>query len=490
MKFFFTAILFLILPFTQLLSQSNYVGSGIALSFDGSTGNYADLDDVYNDLAFPLTFEAWVNPADYESPYSAVFASDNNSSGSYYGFYIRFDNAGKLIFEIGTGSGAGETSRNGRMTTTVVLTNEWTHIAVVANSASDVGFYFNGVEQPTTYSDGDGSASSLIHNSNHAAIGRQTTPFDTHNFIGEIDEVRLWDISRTESEIQTNMCKKLSGVESGLIGYWIVDESYSDLSLIDQSSTGNDGTLYGDMDRITSGAPIGNESIYVYTDSWTGLSLTLNSLGGDKLSILKIANNPHGVHVYRVDDYPYNTDGLDEAYTPYYYGVFSADDLTDVKYGLIYKYSFSNGVVNEYNESDAFLYERFDGAEESWSNLFALQNFSANKLVKKTNVNRKEIIFGIDYQHGTKGLEEPGTLDFLNVYPNPTSDNIYLELNDENALPYSYILYDVTGRIVYSKNEVSNLKEGINVQNLADGIYLLSIQHEDQFYNKKIIVQK
>ncbi|MBK6731187.1 MAG: hypothetical protein IPG60_09560 [Bacteroidetes bacterium] len=41
MKFFFTAILFLILPFTQLLSQSNYVGSGIALSFDGSTGNYA-----------------------------------------------------------------------------------------------------------------------------------------------------------------------------------------------------------------------------------------------------------------------------------------------------------------------------------------------------------------------------------------------------------------------------------------------------------------
>lgn len=396
MKFFFTAILFLILPFTQLLSQSNYVGSGVALSFDGSTGNYADLDDVYNDLAFPITFEAWVNPADYESPYSAVFASDNSSYGSYYGFYIRFDNAGKLIFEIGTGSGAGITSRKGKRTNTKVPKNEWTHIAVVANSVTDINFYFNGVAQSTTNSDGNGSVTSIVHNGNHAAIGRQTTPFDTHNFIGEIDEVRLWDISRTESEIRINMCKKLSGVESGLIGYWIVDESYSDLNLIDQSSTGNDGTLYGDVERITSGAPIGNASIYIYSESWLGVSLSLTSFGGDKLTVSNIKNNPYGVHVYRVDAYPYYVSGLGVYYTNYYYGVFGANDLTEFKFFLFYKYSFDNGVVNLINEPDAKLYYRDTGADEIWNISSAYLDLFSNRFIKKVNLNRKEFIFGIN----------------------------------------------------------------------------------------------
>ena len=85
-------------------SQSNFVGSGLALNFDGNSDNYYDLGDNYNTLNFPLTFEAWVNQSEY-SLYTPVFASDSYTSGNYYGFYIRFDPVGKLIFEIGNGVG-------------------------------------------------------------------------------------------------------------------------------------------------------------------------------------------------------------------------------------------------------------------------------------------------------------------------------------------------------------------------------------------------
>lgn len=43
-------------------AQSNYIGSGICLDFPEEPDNYVDLGDVYNDLDFPLTFEAWVYP--------------------------------------------------------------------------------------------------------------------------------------------------------------------------------------------------------------------------------------------------------------------------------------------------------------------------------------------------------------------------------------------------------------------------------------------
>ena len=42
---------------------------------------------------------------------------------------------------------------------------------------------------------------------------------------GLIDEVRLWNIAHSQSEIQANMNKTLNGNESGLVGYWPLDEA-------------------------------------------------------------------------------------------------------------------------------------------------------------------------------------------------------------------------------------------------------------------------
>jgi parallel beta-helix repeat protein len=69
----------------------------------------------------------------------------------------------------------------------------------------------------------------------------QYTP-DTFN--GLIDEVRIWNIARTQEDIQKNMNQPIENPEllENLVGYWNFDSGTAD----DLSQYGNDGTLQGD----------------------------------------------------------------------------------------------------------------------------------------------------------------------------------------------------------------------------------------------------
>ena len=56
-------------------------------------------------------------------------------------------------------------------------------------------------------------------------------------FHGQIDELRIWNVSRTEEDIQATMKTTLAGDETGLIGYWNFDDGTAN----DLSKNGNDG---------------------------------------------------------------------------------------------------------------------------------------------------------------------------------------------------------------------------------------------------------
>jgi hypothetical protein len=61
-------------------------------------------------------------------------------------------------------------------------------------------------------------------------------------FLGRIDEVRLWDAVRAGEEIQENMNEYLNGDETGLVGYWSMNEGSGD-AISDMSVYGNDGLV-------------------------------------------------------------------------------------------------------------------------------------------------------------------------------------------------------------------------------------------------------
>lgn len=43
-------------------------------------------------------------------------------------------------------------------------------------------------------------------------------------YTGDLDEVRVWNTTRTAAEIQSNRWKRIAGNETGLVGYWRLDD--------------------------------------------------------------------------------------------------------------------------------------------------------------------------------------------------------------------------------------------------------------------------
>jgi len=488
MKFKILAIIAVISSFHSVgFSQSNSVGSGIAADVTAGGGEYIDLGDVYNTLDFPVSVEAWVYPTSYDS-YSSIISTDNGNVGSYYGFWFRFNSLGNLIFEIGDGSGSGGSDRRGKKTINVVSINKWSHVAVVANSITDITFYINGQEQTEVSTDGSSTVTNILHSANLASLCRQVTPSAEHYYHGKIDEVRLWNISLTELNLRGYMCKKLSGLEAGLLGYWKFDESYLGVSVSDHTVPAENGTLVGAITKITSGAPIGDVSMHTYAATYTGVTMNLNSPGGDIIKVNQIKNLPFGVQLYRVDENPYLTGGLG-LHTNYYFGVFTADNAVAAKYSINYIYSYDNGVVDSFNEIGSKIYRRTDGSVPTWSNLSATLDTAANKLIRKNIATRNEFIFNYKANAKWSNIDlnlERGTAEF-NIYPQPASDVLNLECELEISL---VSIYNMDGQIVYAIEAGNNgTSISISVLNLPNGNYVVFAKLSNgSVASKKIVI--
>ncbi len=142
-----------------------------------------------------------------------------------------------------------------------------------------------------------------------------------------MDELRVWNYALTENQVRQTMCKKLTGQEPGLIGYWTFDETTGNI-LNDKSLKHFNGLLKGNPKRVFSGAPVGDQSVFTYTNTWTGKSLSL--IDNDyKIAVDNIRGNPEGIHLYSVNSIPSQTAGLNlsDINEPYF-GVFVAMGLT------------------------------------------------------------------------------------------------------------------------------------------------------------------
>jgi len=74
-------------------------------------------------------------------------------------------------------------------------------------------------------------------------LTQQGTYFSYQYFRGLIDEVRVWNVGRTQSEIKATMNTVLSGGEPGLVYYWRFDEGKG--LLVESLAFASYGTLGG-----------------------------------------------------------------------------------------------------------------------------------------------------------------------------------------------------------------------------------------------------
>lgn len=83
------------------------------------------------------------------------------------------------------------------------------------------------------------------------------------------------------------------------------------------------------------------------------------------------------------------------------------------------------------------------------------------------------------------GINQIASTDIhMTIYPNPTSDQFFIDANTTDKLNVD--LYDVNGRHLFSKN-VSD-KSSIDVTYLNEGIYTLTIKTADRVTNKKLVI--
>jgi len=205
---------------------------GRALAFDGG-GDYVDLPD--QSLADDFTFEAWVK-LEGDPP----AASDGVVASSSLTAHMNFGGGSARLFNGST---------NAVVANTPAILDTWTHYTIT-RSGTSMKIYTNGLP------DGLGTWSGVFE---VAVLGRSVAGF----LDGELDEVRLWDVARSDAEVLSNYDRTVATNSPGLISCWRFDDSFVDQSVRDFSGALQHGTLgvdalaaADDPDRIASSAPV------------------------------------------------------------------------------------------------------------------------------------------------------------------------------------------------------------------------------------------
>ncbi|HEY6625606.1 MAG TPA: LamG-like jellyroll fold domain-containing protein, partial [Ignavibacteriaceae bacterium] len=193
--------------------------NGYALQFDGTDdrldcGNGSSLQITGN----KITLEAWINVNAFKSqPFAgSVIVKDQGSNSS--GYMIRCGGNGIINFNIGNGSWHEiSTPENS------VQLNQWHHVAATYDGTA-MKIFIDGelaAQSNAAFTIGNANNSNLLIGESPGYPGRV--------FNGKIDEIRIWNIARSQSQIQNTMNTILSSEyyttsDSGLAGYWRLDE--------------------------------------------------------------------------------------------------------------------------------------------------------------------------------------------------------------------------------------------------------------------------
>jgi hypothetical protein len=229
-------------PWGQQSGAVNHVGVNISpggapknfamlLPTPGVNTNYVAIPHQASMVGFNnLTIEAWMKPG------STAGANTVLNKGG-----ISFD------YQLGVSTGGIPFFRNqGTIATStglVITAGIWTHLAATFDG-STVRFYKDGILASTVP-----LATQPGSSANEMRIGRGNADPGT----GNLDEVRLWSVARTQGQIDSNRCRKYPAQftnATGLKALWHMDSTFVD------SVSGYNGTAMGTVGFDTVSFPM------------------------------------------------------------------------------------------------------------------------------------------------------------------------------------------------------------------------------------------
>lgn len=230
-------------------SSMNY-----ALEYNGST-TYVQCENSSSlNMQQSITVEAWIYPFNWNGNRRVLQKGNNDDQYLLAG--INYNNEGQLHFSIEIEGGC--------LTPLLPSCNVWHHVAGVYNQPSSSMFmYIDGSEVEEI----SGINGNMNTTSDPLFIGTKfdfAPPQDFFN--GVIDEVRIWNVARSQSNIQEFMNRQLTGTEQGLAAYWQFNEGTGNTTF-DKTLNANHGTLFGGVQWTDFAAPILPGWFQMNTDS-------------------------------------------------------------------------------------------------------------------------------------------------------------------------------------------------------------------------------
>ncbi|MEI6411705.1 MAG: LamG domain-containing protein, partial [Bacteroidota bacterium] len=192
----------------MLVFASNCSAQSLNFTNNGTWANIGDIDIQGNQI----TVEALI----YMNGNNSINVVSKHVSPSDVNYLLR-----PLTFELTTyvSGNSGATQFLQMWNPFTLSPNKWYHIAGTYNG-SMVKYYVDGclvIEQPFS--------GNLYQNNFLTAIGNQSS-CQCEQFLGKIDEVRIWNVCRSQDEIRNNMLDLPSPIlQTGLIAYYKMNNS-------------------------------------------------------------------------------------------------------------------------------------------------------------------------------------------------------------------------------------------------------------------------
>lgn len=223
LKYAFIASL-LMLSYTSM-SQNH------ALYLDGDNNRIGVADAPELNPTGPFTLEIWIKAESWESSIWQGVIIGKQATSPNRGYNLTVGESGKAEFTVCV---AGEWKTT--TTEAIMGLDTWYHLACVYDGSS-ISLFINGILQSSNAVIGNldpGTGTTLFFGDNPTWSGRF--------FHGSVDDVRIWNIAKTQQQIIESFTTELIGDETDLLAYWSMNEG-TGLTTADLTSGANNGTL-------------------------------------------------------------------------------------------------------------------------------------------------------------------------------------------------------------------------------------------------------
>ena len=85
------------------------------------------------------------------------------------------------------------------------------------------------------------------------------------------------------------------------------------------------------------------------------------------------------------------------------------------------------------------------------------------------------------------GVHDAGSLEGVNVYPNPASDFLIIDIDGQVLGKSTQVaMYDINGNMLLLK-ELTSSRNKIDISGFASGLYILNVRNDNAVTIQKII---